>query len=324
MTMAIIPAQTGRISGIFWRRPALGLFLLLLGPLMWFGIVYLGSLLTLLWQSIYTFDDFTMSVTSDFTLANLRALFNPANYDIIVRTLVMALCVTLASALLALPMAWYMARYTSGKMKAFFYIAVMLPMWASYIVKAYAWVLLLAKDGVAQWFLGHLGLEGALNALLSFPAVGGNTLSTSGLGRFLVFVYIWLPFMILPVQAALERIPGSLLQASADLGRGPAADLSLRGAAAGHSRHRRWVDLHLFADARRLYRAAAGGPAGILYRQYGLLAAGGDRQYADGGGVYPGAYRLDCPLSGVRETSGSLRCTLNARPGICDWRPGAG
>ncbi|MBN0495632.1 ABC transporter permease, partial [Pseudomonas aeruginosa] len=93
-----------------------------------------------------------MSVTSDFTLANLRALFNPANYDIIVRTLVMALCVTLASALLALPMAWYMARYTSGKMKAFFYIAVMLPMWASYIVKAYAWVLLLAKDGVAQWF----------------------------------------------------------------------------------------------------------------------------------------------------------------------------
>ena len=221
MTMAIIPAQTGRISGIFWRRPALGLFLLLLGPLMWFGIVYLGSLLTLLWQSIYTFDDFTMSVTSDFTLANLRALFNPANYDIIVRTLVMALCVTLASALLALPMAWYMARYTSGKMKAFFYIAVMLPMWASYIVKAYAWVLLLAKDGVAQWFLGHLGLEGALNALLSVPAVGGNTLSTSGLGRFLVFVYIWLPFMILPVQAALERIPGSLLQASADLGAAP-------------------------------------------------------------------------------------------------------
>ncbi|MBZ4341474.1 hypothetical protein LAM87_24670, partial [Mycobacterium tuberculosis] len=71
-------------------------------------------------------------------------------------------------------------------------------MWASYIVKAYAWVLLLAKDGVAQWFLGHLGLEGALNALLSVPAVGGNTLSTSGLGRFLVFVYIWLPFMILP------------------------------------------------------------------------------------------------------------------------------
>lgn len=217
MTMAIIPAQTGRISGIFWRRPALALFLLLLGPLMWFGIVYLGSLLTLLWQSIYTFDDFTMSVTSDFTLANLRALFNPANYDIIVHHGDGAVRHAGQRAAGAAD-GWYMARYTSGKMKAFFYIAVMLPMWASYIVKAYAWVLLLAKDGVAQWFLGHLGLEGALNALLSVPAVGGNTLSTSGLGRFLVFVYIWLPFMILPVQAALERIPGSLLQASADLG----------------------------------------------------------------------------------------------------------
>ena len=185
---------------------------------MWFGIVYFGSLLTLLWQGFYTFDDFTMSVTPTLTLANLYALFNPANYDIILRTLVMALAVTLASALLAFPMAWYMARYTSGKQKAFFYVAVMLPMWASYIVKAYAWTLLLAKDGVAQWFLNHMGLGSVLSAILSVPGVGGNTLSTSGLGRFLVFVYIWLPFMILPVQAALERIPASLLQASADLG----------------------------------------------------------------------------------------------------------
>lgn len=125
MTMALVQPTTGRVSGLLWRKPALGLFLLLLGPLMWFGIVYLGSLLTLLWQSFYTFDDFTMSVTTDLTLANLKALFNPANYDIIVRTLVMAVCVTIASAILALPMAWYMARYTRGKMKAFFYIAVM-------------------------------------------------------------------------------------------------------------------------------------------------------------------------------------------------------
>lgn len=186
----------GKISGFFWRKPGLGLFLLLLGPLMWFGIVYFGSLLTLLWQGFYTFDDFTMSVTPELTLANIRALFNPANYDIILRTLIMAVAVTIASAILAFPMAWYMARYTSGKMKAFFYIAVMLPMWASYIVKAYAWTLLLAKDGVAQWFLQHLGLEPLLTAFLTLPAVGGNTLSTSGLGRFLVFLYIWLPFMI--------------------------------------------------------------------------------------------------------------------------------
>lgn len=207
-----------RVSGLFWRRPALGLFLLLLGPLMWFGIVYFGSLLTLLWQGFYTFDDFTMSVTPTLTLANLYALFNPANYDIILRTLTMALAVTVASALLAFPMAWYMARYTRGKQKAFFYVAVMLPMWASYIVKAYAWTLLLARDGVAQWFLNHMGLEAVLSAILSIPGIGGNTLSTSGFGRFLVFVYIWLPFMILPLQAALERIPSSLLQASADLG----------------------------------------------------------------------------------------------------------
>ena len=220
MSMTPVPPSRGlkRLSSLFWRRPTLGLFLLLLGPLMWFGIVYFGSLLTLLWQGFYTFDDFTMSVTPTLTLANLYALFNPANYDIILRTLVMALAVTLASALLAFPMAWYMARYTSGKQKAFFYVAVMLPMWASYIVKAYAWTLLLAKDGVAQWFLNHMGLGSVLSAILSVPGVGGNTLSTSGLGRFLVFVSIWLPFMILPVQAALERIPASLLQASADLG----------------------------------------------------------------------------------------------------------
>lgn len=223
MSMTPVPPvhRQERLSSLFWRRPTLGLFLLLLGPLMWFGIVYFGSLLTLLWQGFYTFDDFTMSVTPTLTLANLYALFNPANYDIIVRTLVMALSVTVASALLAFPMAWYMARYTHGKKKAFFYVAVMLPMWASYIVKAYAWTLLLAKDGVAQWFLNHLGLEALLAAVLTIPGVGGNTLSTSGLGRFLVFVYIWLPFMILPVQAALERIPGSLLQASADLGARP-------------------------------------------------------------------------------------------------------
>lgn len=98
--------MVNRLSGLFWRRPSLGLFLLLLGPLMWFGIVYLGSLLTLLWQGFYTFDDFTMSVTPDLTLANLYALFNPANYDIIIRTLVMAVAVTLASAVLAFPMAW--------------------------------------------------------------------------------------------------------------------------------------------------------------------------------------------------------------------------
>ena len=105
------PRGTG-LFAMLWRRPSLTLFLLLIGPLMWFGIIYFGSLLTLLWQGFYTFDDFTMTVTPDLTLANLRALFNPANYDLILPTLTMAVAVTLASALLAFPLAWFMAHYT--------------------------------------------------------------------------------------------------------------------------------------------------------------------------------------------------------------------
>lgn len=210
-----------RAADFFYRRPGFYLALLLLPPLLWFGVIYLGSLLSLLWQGFYTFDDFTMSVSPILTLANIQALFSPANYDIVIRTLVMAILVSVFSAILAFPIAYYMARYTSGKQKAFFYIAVMMPMWASYIVKAYAWTLLLSKDGVIQWFLQHLGLEWLLNNILLLPGIGGNTLSTSGLGRFLVFVYIWLPFMILPIQAALERLPESLLQASEDLGAQP-------------------------------------------------------------------------------------------------------
>jgi putative spermidine/putrescine transport system permease protein len=232
------PSQ--RLWDLLYRRPNLYLSLLLVPPLLWFGVVYLGSLLGLLWQGFYTFDDFSMTVTPDLTLANVVALFNPSNLDIILRTLGMAVAVTIASAVLAFPIAYYMARHTRGKTKAFFYIAVMLPMWASYIVKAYAWTLLLAKGGVAQWFVQQLGLGSALQWLLSVPGVGGSTLSTSHLGRFLVFVYIWLPFMILPIQAALERLPPSLLQASADLGARPwqsfvqvVLPLSVPGIAAG-------------------------------------------------------------------------------------------
>jgi putative spermidine/putrescine transport system permease protein len=210
-----------RFSNLLYRRPNLYLALLLLPPLLWFGAIYLGSLLALMWQGFYTFDDFSMTVTPELTLANFAALFEPSNYDVILRTLYMAIAVTLGSALLAFPIAYYMARYTSGKTKAFFYIAVMLPMWASYIVKAYAWTLLLAKGGVAQWFVQHLGLEPVLLFILGIPGVGGSTLSTSYLGRCLVFIYIWLPFMILPIQASIERLPPSLLQASADLGAKP-------------------------------------------------------------------------------------------------------
>ena len=243
MSISTLPANGGllhRVADLLYRKPMLYLSLLLVPPLLWFGAIYLGSLLTLLWQGFYTFDDFSMTVTPDLTLANFKALFQPANFDIILRTLSMAVAVSIASALLAFLIAYYMTRYTTGKTKAFFYIAVMLPMWASYIVKAYAWTLLLAKGGVAMWFVQHLSLEPLLNLLLATPGIGGNTLSTSNFGRFLVFVYIWLPFMILPIQASLERLPPSLLQASADLGARPAqtfaqviVPLSIPGIAAG-------------------------------------------------------------------------------------------
>jgi putative spermidine/putrescine transport system permease protein len=210
------------VANVLYRHRALYLLLLLTPPLLWFGVVYLGSLLSLLVQSFYTFDDFTMGVTPDFTWANYRALLDAANHDIVLRTLGMAAAVTVASAVLGFPVAYYMARYATGWRKGFFYIAVMLPMWASYIVKAYSWTVLLSRGGIVYWLVERLHLTSALEWVLALPGVGGSSLSTSNLGRFLVFTYVWLPFMILPIQAAIERVPGNLLQAAADLGARPA------------------------------------------------------------------------------------------------------
>jgi putative spermidine/putrescine transport system permease protein len=145
----------------------------------------------------------------------------PANMDIVLRTLGMAIAVTLGTVVIGFPMAYYMAHHASPAEKGFFFVGVMLPMWASYIVKAYAWTVLLAQGGVIYWVLDALGLRGALQAVLQLPVVGGDTLATSNLGRFLVFTYIWLPFMVLPIQAAIERVPANLLLASSDLGGRP-------------------------------------------------------------------------------------------------------
>jgi putative spermidine/putrescine transport system permease protein len=210
-----------RISNMLYQRRTLTLFLVLVPPLLWFGVVYIGSLLMLLSQSVLTFDDMAMSVTRDFTLQNFAQLQDPANYDIALRTTTMAIAVTLGCVLIGFPMAYYMAHFASPAEKGFFYVGVMLPMWASYIVKAYAWTVLLAKGGVIYWVLDKLSLVGALEAVLAIPHIGGDTLATSNLGRFLVFTYIWLPFMILPIQAAIERVPSNLLLASADLGAHP-------------------------------------------------------------------------------------------------------
>jgi putative spermidine/putrescine transport system permease protein len=133
----------------------------------------------------------------------------------------MASAVTLASAVIAFPIAYYAARYARGTTKALFYLAVMMPLWSSYLVKVYAWKLILAKEGIVTWVTTQLHLTWVIDALLSLPSIGGPSLSISYIGTFLVFVYIWLPYMILPVQAALERVPKNLIEASADLGANP-------------------------------------------------------------------------------------------------------
>jgi putative spermidine/putrescine transport system permease protein len=209
------------LSNFFYQRRTLTLLLMLTPPLLWFGVVYLGSLLTLLSQSVFVFDDMSMSVVAEFTTDNFANLLVPANLDIVLRTLGMAIAVTLATALIGFPMAWYMAHHAGPAEKGFFYVGVMLPMWASYIVKAYAWTVLLAQGGVIYWVINALGLQGVLQAVLAIPVIGGDTLATSNLGRFLVFTYIWLPFMVLPIQAAIERVPANLLLASGDLGARP-------------------------------------------------------------------------------------------------------
>ncbi len=211
----------GRAADALWRRPKL-VVLLLLGPtLVWLAVVYLGSLLTLLRQSFFSLEEFSGLIDETYTLATYAQLLQPANFDIILRTTLMAACVTVASAIIGFPVAYVAARYVRGAWKAAFYLAVMLPLWSSYLVKIYAWKLLLAREGILTWAFGKLHLSWLLDAMLSLPTIGGPSLSTSYIGTFLVFLYIWLPFMILPTQAALERVPGGLIDASSDLGATP-------------------------------------------------------------------------------------------------------
>lgn len=211
------------LSSALYHRRRLTLALLLGLPLFWLGVVYCGSLLALLANSFFGMDPFSGMVKREFTLQNFVDLAAPANLDVILRTVAMATAVTLGCAAIGFPIAYYMARYTRGWVRAAFYLGVMLPLWSSYLVRVYAWKLLLAKEGVVNWVFAESGLSWMLNALLSVPVIGGPSLSISTLGTFIVFVYIWLPFMILPIQAALERVPQSLIEASADLGARDAA-----------------------------------------------------------------------------------------------------
>ena len=224
LAVASLPPPTAmrRLSTLLYRRAGLFTLLLLAPPLLWLGVVYLGSLSALLIQSFFAFDDFTGQVVYEPTLRSyVDLLTSRANLDIILRTVSMAAAVTLGAALIGFPIAYLMARHATGRTKALFYLAVMLPLWSSYLVRVYAWKLILAKEGIVSWALARSGLTWLLDAVLALPVIGGPSLSVSYLGMFLVFTYIWLPFMILPTQAALERVPKGLIEASADLGARP-------------------------------------------------------------------------------------------------------
>jgi putative spermidine/putrescine transport system permease protein len=210
-----------RLSDVLTARRWFYLLLLLIPPLLWLGVVYLGSLFALLAESFFSIDDFSGVVVREPTLATYAQLFRPANFDVIVRTVTIATAVTILAIVVAFPIAYYAARYARGRMKAAFYLAIMMPLWSSYLVKVYAWKLLLAKEGVIGWVFEQFHATWILEGILALPTVGGPSLSTSYIGMVLVFLYLWIPYMVLPVQAALERVPVSLIEASGDLGASP-------------------------------------------------------------------------------------------------------
>ena len=209
-------------SNYLYRNKHILLLLFLLPPLLWLGIIYLGSLIVFLFHSLFYLDGFTGKVVYKISLSTIIELFSsPANIDILIRTVVLASIVSLGAAIIGFPIAYYMAKYTTPKIKVFFYLAIMLPLWSSYLVRVYSWKLILAKEGIISWFLAKLHLTWLLEAILALPVIGGPSLSISYIGMFLVFTFIWLPFMIIPIQAALERVPNNLLDASSDLGATP-------------------------------------------------------------------------------------------------------
>lgn len=215
------PSPARRLSSWFHRHPNLKLILLLSPGLAWLGVFYLGSLGALLIQSFYRLEEFTGTVVKEFGLSSYRELLSDSNVDIILRTTTMAAAVTLACGAIAFPIAYYTARVASSRMKTLLVLSVLMPLWSSYLVRVYSWKLILAKEGIAAWFIERLGLTGVLDWVLSVPVIGGPSLSQSYLGMWVVFVYTWLPYMILPLAAALERVPRSFLDASSDLGAAP-------------------------------------------------------------------------------------------------------
>jgi putative spermidine/putrescine transport system permease protein len=169
-------------------------------------LLYLAALALLLISAFWKVDDFTGKLVHSWTFDNFHTLFTDPTYrTIALRTIGIAAAVTVTDALLAFPFAYFAVRIAPRRVQTWLFVAVLLPLWSSYLVRVYAWRLILAKDGILNWALGHLGL-------------GSLGVAYSNWAMWIVFSYIWLPFMILPVWAALERVPDSYLEASADLG----------------------------------------------------------------------------------------------------------
>jgi putative spermidine/putrescine transport system permease protein len=191
---------------MFWRRPWLRPVLLLLPPLGWFGVFYLASLAVLFVSGFWTVDTFTGKLEHVWNVDNFRTLWEDSTYRHIAwHTFWMASVVTLTDAVLAVPFAYFMARIAPARLRAVLFVLVLLPLWSSYLARIYAWRLILAHDGALNWTLGKVGL----------PSLG---VAYTDWAMWLVFSYVWLPFMILPVYAAMERIPDSYVEASQDLG----------------------------------------------------------------------------------------------------------
>ena len=196
-----------RLSGLLWRRPWLKTIGLLTPPLAAFLVIYVGSLGVLFVSSLWTSNSFTSAIEHTWTLANYRTIFSTANpyLHVAAWTVEIAAAVTVTDAILAFPLAFFMARLAGKRTRAVLFVMVLLPLVSSYLVRIYAWQTLLAHNGAINWALNGLGLPDQ------------NLAYTNG-AVWVVFSYVWLPFMVLPVYAALERIPESYLEASADLG----------------------------------------------------------------------------------------------------------
>jgi len=195
-----------RVSGALWRRPWARATLLLTPALAWFVLIYLAALAILLVTAFWRINPFTTNIERVWNIDNFTLIFGNAAYrGIVLRTVGMAAGVTVVDAIIAFPFAYYMARIASARTRTLLYVAILLPLWASYLARVYAWLLIFTHDGLLNWTLGKLG-AGSVSLIYTNWAV------------FTVFCYLWLPFMIIPVYAALERIPASQIEASQDLG----------------------------------------------------------------------------------------------------------